>query len=115
MATILIQGSSEETRKTVETLHGTFNVVNKKVSYTNENGLTSVYEVSSDMFTCGEHTEEEVLKALYCCTYIDRKCNECPYRKVLDCQHQVLTDGAVVVGRMHERASRSQGGAKNED
>lgn len=106
MATILVQGSSEENRKTVEVLKSAFNVVNKKATFTNENGLTSIYDVHSDAKKVGEFTEEEVLKALFCCSHVDCKCEDCPYKKVPECRKQVLIDGAVVVGRMNERVSK---------
>ena len=105
MATIIIQGNSEENKKVVSVLRDAFSVVNKKAGITTAQGAT----VIADVFMEGvakELSEDEILKALYCCTHVERKCNDCPLLGVKNCKEKALTDGSVVVSRIMSRAGK---------
>lgn len=101
MATILIQGTQEENGKLLRLLKDKFSSVKKATSFNNEQGITTIYEVFSDIHYTGDFSDSDVLKALYACTCKEKRCSECPYLRVKDCEKQLQIDSAVVIGRMH--------------
>ena len=100
MARLIVQGSSEETKKVVSALRNSFDVVNNRATVLTSEGGMTVIEVFSDQAGKDKYTTEEVMKALYCCSHRERKCPECPYRKEQDCKERLAMDGAITVRRM---------------
>ena len=100
MASVIVQGSSEETKKVVSALKNSFDVVNKRAIVPTSDGGMTIVEVFSERVGKDGYTQEEVLKGLNCCTNKEKSCSECPYRKEENCVNKMHMDSALVVSRM---------------
>lgn len=104
MTTIIIQGPSHENEKIANVIKDRF-ILDGKVVLKSEDGLTTLMNVETEDVNTKEFSEEETLKALDCCAYVQKRCADCPYRKVKNCSEKMMTDSVVVVHRMFRRAS----------
>ena len=102
MATVIIQGNSEENNKVVSALKSTFVSITRKTSIPTEKGNMLVVDVSSERV--GErHSLSEIDFALLCCSSIEKRCTSCPYVNEADCKNKVLADGALMVSRLFNK------------
>ncbi len=100
MATIIIQGTKEETQKTMTALRSGFSaVVSKGVAKTKDEVVTVVEVCQGDSTSIG-FTPEQVMQGLVCCSDKERDCISCPYFDVKNCKTQMVIDAAVHVNRL---------------
>ena len=85
MATIIIQGSKDETNKTLSALKTHFNVINKKATAATENGAMTVIDAYATVDGVGERTSEEIMNSLACCSNRERNCAACSYKREANC------------------------------
>ena len=107
MATIIIQGTKEETNKAVDSLKQSFSTCSKKATLNKDDGLLTIVDVE----LCGDvnskgYTDAEVLHALDCCSIKERNCKDCPLKKENDCATTCFSMAQVVIHKMHEEASK---------
>ena len=99
MARIIIQGTKEECEKTENSLKEMFSKCDKKARVLTEDETMIVLDVYQER--CGREgfSDEEIDFALTCCTNVNRRCKECPYRKENNCKEKLLADGALWLTR----------------
>ncbi len=107
MSTIIIQGKTEEGKKIVKALKAQFAVVNVKANVPSVDGCTTILDAFSEPLNREYFTDEEIDKALLCCSNAEKKCNECPFVKEPECKDRLLADAAVSVQRRLSRASQN--------
>lgn len=103
MAKVIIQGSNEQNSKLVNVLKDKFPGISKKAVVKDVGGTLTVLEVVEDVKQKDEFTNDEIDKALLCCSSQERNCADCPYRGVKDCSERIRLDGAVMVCRLLNR------------
>ena len=108
MAKIIIEGPKEEVLKAQTALRETFNVVTDKVNVKTDEGQLSVMDVYATAFGKERFSDEEILKALECCSNKERDCLSCPYSKEKDCKKELLMDGAVYMQRLIEKITTKE-------
>lgn len=107
MARIIIQGSKEETNKTIIALKDTFGTVSKKTSLQSDNSFTSIIDVELQAYEkIHGYTHEEIMKGLECCSCKTKRCNECPFLKEEECSTTCITLASVCVNKMLQEASK---------
>ena len=99
MAKVIIQGTNEENSKLAHVIKDKFPNASKKAVIKDVKETMTVLEITEDIKSKDEFSNDEIDKALLCCSSAERNCADCPYRGVPECSKRVLTDGAVMVSR----------------
>ena len=107
MATIIIQGTKDETSKALSALKTHFNVINKKASTVTENGAMTVIDAWANADNVGEHTPEEIMNSLACCSNRERNCAACSYKREENCREKLNTDAAIYVNRLFREKEKN--------
>ena len=66
----------------------------EKSSCSNELGSIKVVDVYASRFGKDDFSNEEISRALYCCSSKEKLCSLCPYVREDDCETKVQIDGA---------------------
>ena len=109
MAKVIIQGKKEEIKKAEIALKNTFKVSSDIVNVQTEDEYISIIDVYAEAYGKDRFSNDEIAKAMACCSHVEKKCPECPYRKEENCTQKVLMDGALYVNRL----LKSAGGENN--
>ena len=108
MAKIIIEGPKEEVKKAKTVLNETFSIVTEIVNTKTIDGNLSILDVYAEAFGKERFSDEEIQKALECCSNKERNCLACPYRKEKDCSKELLIDGAVYMQRLIEKKTTKE-------
>ena len=100
MARIIIQGTKFECEKTETTIKNLFSKCDKKARVVTDDETMIVLDVYQERCGRDGFSDKEIEFALSCCTYVERKCQECPYRKETNCTDKLLADGSLWFTRM---------------
>ena len=115
MATITIFGTAEENEKIENLLKRQFDRVIKKANAKCSSGEMLVLDAyTTDHCEINGFTDEQILKAMRCCSDKERNCEDCPYSKEKDCITKLQMDGALIVHRMHVKTTMENREAKDE-
>lgn len=99
MAKVIIQGTNEENVKLTNVIKDKFPGMSKKAVVKDVKETMTVLEITEDVKSKDEFTNDEIDKALLCCSSAERNCADCPLRGVPNCSERVLLDGALMVTR----------------
>lgn len=91
MASIIIEGTKDETQKTLSALKNTFNAVNKKACIKTEIGMHTFVTVSTEYLHNEKYTDEQIEKGCLCCSSAEKNCADCPFSKEEDCYLTMIT------------------------
>lgn len=104
MAKVIIQGTNEENVNLINVIKDKFPGTSKKAGFKDVKETMTVLEITEDVKSKDEFTNDEIDKALLCCSSAERNCADCPLRGVPDCSERVQLDGAVMVTRQFKAA-----------
>lgn len=107
MAKVIIQGQKEEIKKAEIALKNTFKVCSNIANVADTNEYISILDVYAEAYGKDRFSDEEIAKAMACCSNAEKNCPECPYRKEENCTQKVLMDGALYVRRLWQNAGRN--------
>lgn len=108
MSTIIMHGSSEESKKVISALKAQFPTVNVKANVISTDGCSTIIETYSETLSKDQYSPAEIDKALLCCSSVEKRCVECPYKKEENCKDRLLADGAVWVQRTLQNACKEK-------
>ncbi len=108
MSTIIMHGNQEESKKVISALKSQFPTVNVKANVISADGHSTIIEAYSEMFSKESYSDTEIDKALLCCSSVEKRCTECPYKKEENCKDRLITDGAVWVQRTLQNACKEK-------
>lgn len=100
MATIIVQGTKEETTKTISALKTVFSTVNKKACFINDTGLNTFIDAKVERCAKERYTDDEIDKGNLCCSSKLRNCADCPFSKEDDCQTVMIAEMSKMVKRL---------------
>ena len=100
MAKIIIQGPKEEVKKAKTVLNQTFEFVSEVVNTRTEKEHIAILDVYATAFGKERFSDEEIQKAMACCSNKERDCYSCPFVKEEACINKMQLEASLLVGRL---------------